>query len=176
DHAYWLGRLADHYGSAAAENILGAYNDSGECAPRILRRYGITEGNRQTMSLGMTLDELVDPAKYRAFEELWESQSPPGERLAEYAEREWNHQPHEGETPPQINAEVLEFSKKALDEIGAAAPGVTKNKDEYDRLRNDVMCIRAMSQNYVAKTNAAMLVLRYKHSRDIADMEKAATY
>src|SRR6185436_5046762 len=98
DHAYWLGRLADHYGSAAAEKILEAYNDSGEGAPRLLRRYGITEGNRQTMSLGMTLDELVHPEKYREFPELWESQSPPGERLKEYAEREWKRQPHEGET------------------------------------------------------------------------------
>jgi hypothetical protein len=41
------------YGTTqAAGNILAAYNDSGECAPRILRRFGITEGNRQTMSLG----------------------------------------------------------------------------------------------------------------------------
>ena len=60
----------------AAEKILDAYNDSGECAPRILRRFGITEGNRQTLSLGMTLDELVNPDKYHAFEELWESLPP----------------------------------------------------------------------------------------------------
>ena len=64
------------------------------------------------MSLGMTLDQLVDPEKYRPFPELWESQSPPGERLQEYVEREWNKQPHEGETPPQIVAEVLEFSEE----------------------------------------------------------------
>ncbi|MEO6437088.1 MAG: hypothetical protein ABIP55_15195, partial [Tepidisphaeraceae bacterium] len=57
DHAYWIDRLTDMYGDKqAAENILSAYNDSGECAPRILRRFGITEGNRQTISLGMTLD------------------------------------------------------------------------------------------------------------------------
>jgi hypothetical protein len=31
-----------------------------------------------------------------------------------------------------------------------------------------------MSQFYAAKANAAMLVLRYQHSHDIADMEKAA--
>ena len=177
DHAYWIKRLADMYGNnEAAENILAAYNDSGECAPRILRRFGITEGNRQTMSLGMTLDELVDPDKYHAFDELWESQSPPGERLQEYVNREWNKQPHDGETPPQIIEEVLQFSKQACDEIDAAEPGVAKNRDEFERLRNDVHCIRAMSQNYAAKANAAMYVLRYQHSHDIADMEKAATY
>ena len=177
DHAYWIKRLADMYGNnEAAENILAAYNDSGECAPRLIRRFGITEGNRQTLSLGMTLDELVDPDKYHAFDELWESQSPPGERLQEYVNREWNKQPHDGETPPQIIEEVLQFSKQACDEIDAAEPGVTKNRDEFERLRNDVHCIRAMSQNYAAKASAAMCVLRYQHSHDIADMEKAQQY
>jgi hypothetical protein len=176
DQAYWLDRIGSHYGSAAAENILAAYNDSGECAPRILRRFGITEGNRQTLSLGMTLDELVNPKKYNEFTELWESQAPPGERLREYADREWNHETHEGETPPQICNEVLDFSKKAVDEIEAAAPAVISERDEFERLRNDVHCIRAMSQCYADKVNAAMLVLRYEHSHDVADMEKAATY
>ncbi len=174
DRAYWLGRIGEHYGSKAAGNILDAYNDSGECAPRILRRFGITEGNRQTLSLGMTLDELVNPDKYQAFTELWESQSPPGERLQEYADKEWNQQPHEGETPPQIAREVLDFSERAVKEIDAAAPEVTGDKDEFARLQNDVHCIRAMSEFYAAKANAAMLVLRYNHSQDVADMEKAS--
>src|SRR5204863_6039403 len=144
---------------------------------RLLRRFGITEGNRQTLSLGMTLDELVDPKKYRAFEELWESQSPPGERLAEYVEREWNHQPHEGETPPQILHEVVDSdSKQAIAAIDIAAQFVTKNQDEFARLRNDMYCIRAMSQCYGAKVNAALLVLRYEHSHDIADMQRAEQY
>jgi hypothetical protein len=176
DHAYWIKRVGDMYGDAAAENILAAYNDSGECAPRILRRFGITEGNRQTLSLGMTLDELVNPKKYNEFTELWESQSPPGERLGEYAEREWKHEPHEGETPSQIISEVLDFSKKAVDEIDAAEPGVTKNRDEFERLKNDVHCIREMSQCYADKANAALLVLRYNYSHDVGDMEKAATF
>lgn len=174
DRAYWIGRLTDFYGSReAAAHILDAYNDAGECAPRILRRFGITEGNRQTMSLGMTLDELVNPAKYREFPELWESQSPPGERLREYAEREWKKQRHEGETPPQIIAEVLDFSVRAVAAIDAAAPAVTKNREEFARLRNDIHCIRAMSQNYAAKAGAALLVLRHGFSHELTDMERA---
>lgn len=174
ERAYWIGRLTTHYGAAAAaEKILEAYNAAGECAPRILRRYGITEGNRQTMSLGMTLDELVNPQKYREFPELWESQSPPGERLKEFAERDWKQQPHEGETPSSINAEVLAYSAQAVAAIDAAAPLVTTNHEEFARLRNDIHAIRAMSQNYVAKTNAAMAVLRYGYSKDLADMARA---
>jgi hypothetical protein len=173
ERAYWTARLAEHYGAAAAALILDAYNFSGECAPRLLRRYGITEGNRQTMSLGMTLDELVHPEKYREFPELWESQSPPGERLKKYAERAWKKQPHEGETPPSINAEVLDFSARAVAAIDAAAPLVTANRAEFIRLQNDIHAIRAMSQNYVAKTEAAMAVLRFRYSKDLADMERA---
>ncbi|MBX3735054.1 MAG: hypothetical protein KF715_00065 [Candidatus Didemnitutus sp.] len=173
ERAYWIGRLAERYGEAAAPHILDAYNAAGECAPRILRRFGITEGNRQTMSLGMTLDQLVRPEKYREFPELWESQSPPGERLKEFAEREAKGLPHEGETPLSINAEVLDFSARALAAIDAAAPLVTANRDEFERLRNDVRCIRALSQSYTAKTTAALEVLRYQQTKDIAHMRTA---
>lgn len=175
EQKYWTGRLTEMYGSRdAAANILEAYDDAGECAPRLLRRFGITEGNRQTLSLGMTLDELVNPTKYKAFKDLWESQSPPGERLQEYVEREWKHEPHEGETPPQIIRESLDYSARAVAAIDAAEPLVATNRDEFERLRNDVHCIREMTEFYAAKANAAMLVLRYEYSKDVADMQKAA--
>jgi hypothetical protein len=177
DRAYWIDQLARRFGSnEAAQHILDAYNDAGECAPRILRRFGITEGNRQTMSLGMTLDQLVNPETYRPFPELWESQAPPGERLQEYVEREWNKQSHNGETPPQIVREVLDFSARAQASIDAARPLVTINQEEFQRIANDVACIRAMSKNYAAKVNAAMFVLHYRFSKDVADMDSAVRF
>lgn len=177
DHAYWIDRLTDVFGtSEAAEQILIALNDAGECAPRLLRRYGITEGNRQTMSLGMTLDQLVNPARAKPFPELWESQSPPGERLEAYVDREVKGLPHEGETPPQINEEVLRFAASAVDAIDRAEKRVTNNRAEYERIRNDCRCIEAMSQNYVAKAQAAACVLRYGHSKHVAEMEAALVH
>lgn len=173
ERTYWLGRITAHYGADAAEDIFAAYNDAGECAPRLLRRFGITEGNRQTLSLGMLLDQLVHPEKYREFTELWESQSPPGERLKDYAAREWRHEPHVGETPPSINAEVDAFSARAVAAIDRAAPRVTRNHAEFARLQNDVHCIREMSLNYVAKTTAAMAVLRHDYSHEVRDLEQA---
>lgn len=174
DHAYWVGRLASVYGPEAAENILAAYNDSGECAPRIIRRFGITEGNRETLSLGLTLDQLVHPEKYHANTQLWEAMAPPGERLQEYVDREWDKQPHHGETPPRVLWEILHYSEQAVREIDRAAAQVTDNADEFGRLLNDVHCIREMSLNYAAKAQAALLVLRYGHSHEIGDMEKAS--
>ncbi|MGH8022252.1 MAG: alpha-d-galacturonidase, partial [Limisphaerales bacterium] len=107
---------------------------------------------------------------------LWEAESPPGERLQEYVQKEWNGEPHEGETPPRVIAEVLADSQSAVTAIDAAAPWVTTNRAEFDRLRNDIRCIRAMSAYYAAKAQAAMFVLRYGYSHDVRDMETAETF
>ena len=172
DRAYWIGRLAEKYGNTnAAEKILDAYNAAGEVAPRLIRRFGITEGNRQTLSLGMTLDQLVNPNKYGAIEDLWLSQAPPGERLDEYVRKEWNHQPHVGETPDSVTRDALDFSMPAVVLIEDASEFVTKNRGEFERLRNDIHCIRALAEYYDAKVTAAELVLRYSYSKDIRDME-----
>jgi hypothetical protein len=174
DRAYWIARLTDFYGNAeAAAKILDAGNDAGECAPRLLRRFGITEGNRQTFSLGMTLDQLVNAPKYKPYDELWKSQAPPGERLDEFARKQWNKEPHEGETPVSIVRESLQFSERALAAMDAAAPLVTKNRAEFERFRNDIRAIRALTEHYAGKVEAALHVLRYQYSEDLADMQKA---
>ena len=177
DRAYWISRLAHFYGNTnAAGKILDAYNFAGEVAPRLVRRFGITEGNRQTLSLGMTLDQLVQPNKYGAIEDLWLSQAPPGERLDEYVRKDWNHQPHVGETPETIIVDVLSESSNAVAAADAAEPLVTKNRVEFERLRNDTRCIQAMAENYSDKVRAAELVLRYNYSGQIGDIQQAAKY
>ncbi|UCE47294.1 MAG: hypothetical protein JSW47_17025, partial [Phycisphaerales bacterium] len=50
---------------------------------------------------------------------------------------------------------------------------VLKNREEFERLRNDMLCIRAMSEFYAAKARAAMFVLRYQFSKDATDMKRA---
>ena len=174
DRAYWIDRLTDRFGdAAAAAHILDAYNDSGESAPRLLRRFGITEGNRQTLSLGMTLTQLVDPATARPYPELWLSHAPPGERLDEYVAKEWRGEPHVGETPPQVVEEARQFAARAVQAIESAAPFVTREREEFERLRNDVHCIRAMTEHYAEKVTAAQWVLRHRLSGEAADLERA---
>jgi hypothetical protein len=154
--------------------VLNACNDAGEVAPILIRRFGITEGNRQTLSLGMTLDQLVNPKRYGAIAELWESQAPPGERLDEFVRKEWNHEQHIGETPDSAMRDVLRFANSARDAIAAAAPSVRRNDDEFARIRNDIYCICALAENYQAKVAAAKLALRYNYSKNVGDMELAA--
>jgi hypothetical protein len=46
---YWGNELANKYGTdlTAGKQILNAYEEAGEISPKLLRRYGITDGNRQ---------------------------------------------------------------------------------------------------------------------------------
>ena len=177
DRAYWIGRLAEHYGNTnAAEKILDAYNAAGEVAPMLIRRFGITEGNRQTLSLGMTLDQLVNPQKYGAIEDLWLSQAPPGERLDEFVRKEWNHELHVGETPETVERQAWDLSHLAVEQIDSAAPFVKSNLPEFLLLREDIYSTRLLACFYAAKAKAATHILRYDSSKDIGDMEKAGKW
>lgn len=174
EREYWIGRLAAMYGSrAAGEKILDAYQAYGVCAPRLLPRIGITEGNRQAFSLGMLMTQLINPERYNAFRLLWLGDAPEGERLPEYAAREFRGEPHTGETPVGVAAEVAASAAEAVKLIEAAAPSVSRNKDEYLRLANDIRAVHAMMRHYDFKTRAAALVLRYGLSRDPADLQRA---
>lgn len=174
DQQYWIRRLTEMYGNAqAAERVLHAYNESGYCAPMLLRRLGITEGNRQTLSLGMFLDQLVNPGPYGPFSGLWEWHGPPGERLEEYAQKEWTGEPHEGETPFTVIEEATRHAGLAVQAIEEAAGLITRNQDEFDRLRKDIHCIDLMSKFYAEKVRAAILVLEYNYSLNPESMHKA---
>jgi hypothetical protein len=172
---YWAGLLASKYGCSLekGKNILVAYEESGQIAPKLLRRFGITDGNRQTLTLGMLMTQLIDPARYGLFTLLYESESPEGEMLTQYAEKEWKKQSHVGETPPEVIYEVKEHGHKAVEAIETAASSVTRNKEEFERLKNDMYCYYALANHYAAKAEAALYVLRYKYSNDRKDLEKA---
>ncbi|GAB3917718.1 hypothetical protein GCM10028826_36080 [Mucilaginibacter boryungensis] len=172
---YWSGELAAKYGtnSGVGKDILDAYEQSGEISPMILRRFGITDGNRQTMTLGMLMQQLVNPEKFGLFSLLYNSEGPMGEMLSEYAEKEWKHQPHVGETPGMVINEIIARGKKAVEAIDQASPQVKRDKAEFERLKNDMYCYNAMANCYAYKAKAALWVLRYKYSDDVKDLEKA---
>ena len=172
---YWSDLLAAKFGcnKEQGRQILEAYEQSGEIAPKLLRRFGITDGNRQTLTLGMLMTQLINPYRYGLFTLLYESESPEGEMLVQYAEKEAKGEMHTGETPVQIIEEVKEHGDHAVAAIEAAAATVTKNKEEFDRLKNDMYCYRALAYHYAQKAEAALHVLKYKYSNDIKDLEEA---
>jgi hypothetical protein len=164
ERRYWSELLGKQFGSReAGEAILDAYEASGECAPKLLRRFGITEGNRQTMSLGMTMSQLTNPDRHMPWADLWESQAPQGERLEEYVIRELKGEPHVGETPPEIIGDAERHADAAMQAIERARRHVSSNEAEFERLASDMAAIRSMVHVYSHKVRAAMLILTYKY-------------
>jgi len=171
---YWSTKLDSIFGTAGkGKYILEAYEQSGEIAPKLLRRFGITNGNRQTLTLGMLMSQLINPSKWRVWPELYSSDGPEGETLTEYAAKEWNKEAHKGETPVQIIQEVTQHGDLAVAAIERAASKVQQASDEFARTRNDMYCYQALAHYFAAKVQAALLVLRYQYSHDIRDLEKA---
>ena len=158
---------------SVADSIRKAYDESGEIAPKLLRRFGITEGNRQTLLLGMFMSQLVNPYKYTIYPGFYESCGPEGEKLIEYVEKEWKHQPHVGELPLDIVAQTEAHGDKAVAAIDAIADQVTENKDEFRRLQNDMHCYREFAYAFGWKVKAAQHVLNYKWGKDLNELEAA---
>lgn len=176
ENRYWSKLLDKKYGGeAAGAHILAAYEEAGEIAPKLLRRFGITNGNRQTLTLGMLMSQLVNPQRWRVWADLYDSDGPEGETLATYAAREWQHQPHTGETPVQIVAEVIQHGERAVKAIEAVS-AVQKDNAEFLRLKNDIYCYRALARFYAAKVQAALYVLRYRYSHNNEDLQNALPY
>ena len=176
DSEYWLRELMDYYGvhdRYTAQLILEAYNESGEIAPKLLRRFGITEGNRQTLLLGMKMSQLVNPYKYTVYPGFYESCGPQGEKLIEYVEKEWKGEPHVGELPLDIIEQCLEHGNNAARDVIFAVQNVEKHSDEFLRFSTDMFCYWKFAQSFHDKVLAAQQVLNYKWSKDISYLEKA---
>ncbi len=177
EHAYWVTRFAERFGSsAAAEHLLTAYELSGICAPKLLPRIGITEGNRQVLSLGMTMPQLIDARRFNPAETLWTGDAPDGERLDEWVANQINHKPHHGESPLGVAAETAASAAQAVKEAEAAAPGISAAaRPEYDRIVNDMRAIAALMAFYNAKTQAAALIMQFGYDHGQAHLTAART-
>ena len=175
DSEYWEKEIADKFGTdiETAKRILCAYDESGEIAPKLLRRFGITEGNRQCLLLGMKMSQLVNPYKYTIYPGFYESCGPAGEKLIEYVEKEWKKESHNGELPLDIVDQCVAHGDKAVKAITGLEDKVTKNKDEFKRLMNDMRCYRDFAYSFKYKVLAAQQVLNYKWSTDVSYLSKA---
>ncbi len=174
EHQYWVAQFAERYGSSqAGEKLLDAYTLAGPCQPSLLPRIGITEGNRQAFALGMTMPQLIDPDRFNPAVTLWTGDGPPGERLQQYVAEEVKHEPHHGQTPIGVSDQTVTASREALADAEAAAPYVTENKAEYQRVVNDMRAISLLMQFYNAEVKAAQQVLLYGYDRDAAHLNQA---
>lgn len=179
DRVYWQQQLASHFGldSISAGHLLDAYNEAGEIAPKLLRRFGITEGNRQTLLLGMTMAQLVNPYKYTIYPGFYESCGPQGEKLIEYIEKEYKGLRHEGELPLDIVNQCVAHGEAAVAAYNRAiASGQASQNAELRRIGNDFACYAIFAHFFRSKVFAAGQVLRYKWTKDIKFLDTAAFF
>lgn len=175
ERTYWRERLREFFGCDAltADRILEAGDEAGLVAPILLRRFGITEGNRQTWSLGMTLEQLVYPERFQPVRDLWECLAPPGPRLSEYVERTMAGETCTGETPATARAEALARARRAAELVKELGSSVGRNAEEFRRWQNDHRCLEALARFYEAKSRAAEEILRYRRDRQPERLERA---
>ena len=173
--AYWDTAFGEKYGVSAKQGaaIREAFEEAGEIAPKTLRRFGITEGNRQTLLLGMFMSQLVNPYKYTIYPGFYESCGPAGEKLIEWVEKEWKGQPHveNGEFPLDIVEQCIAHGDRAVAAIERVKPRT--NKAEFARLKNDIYCYRAFAYAFYWKVLAAREVLNYQWSKEVAYLDEA---
>jgi hypothetical protein len=85
----------------------------------------------------------------------------------------WMKQPHTGETPVTVIEETTHRAQIAVNAIEKAAPLVTRNQEEFERLRNDMHYIQLMTETDAEKVRAAILVLDYNFSHNKESMQQA---
>lgn len=176
ERAYWRARIMEHFGcdAAAADRIVEAGNTAGLVAPMLLRRFGITEGNRQTLALGMTLDQLVHPERSQPVRDLWECLAPEGERLQDSVARQLRGDPGRGETPWMVRLEAVARARRAVALMEGLAGGVGRHREEFLRWQNDLRALEALARCYAHKASAAEIVLRSGATRNARELLAAA--
>jgi hypothetical protein len=173
---YWAKQLDNVYGCGdQSRYLLDAYEQMGEISPMLTRKFAITEGNRQTFLLGSFMSQLVNPERWRVYPDFPLSCDPGGERLADWVRKEYMGEPHIDNNPLNVINEVAAHADASVEAIEKVT-AVTKNGDEFARLKNDVFCMNAFAYCMYNKVKAAMLVMRYDYSKDISDLEKAVPY
>lgn len=157
ERAYWAGTFGRYYdcGEAVGDSICKAYDESGEIAPKLLRNFGITEGNRQTLLLGMKISQLVNPKKYTMYYGFRESCGPGNEQ------------------PLDIIRQCERHGDLAVHAIDAVADKIGAHDDEFRRLQNDMHCYRLFAYSFAAKVRAAEHVLTYNKNKDINELKAA---
>lgn len=165
EKVYWIHRISEHFNceEKGAALLLDAMEKAGQCAPKILGRIGITEGNRQTFSLGMTMSQITNVDKYRPNRALWNSVARRGEQPEDYIKKELKGQAHIGETPYDMIEEVYEDAGSALEKCREAQEYLPQDA-ELTRICDDIQAIYHICDSYCNKLMAAMSVLEYKYT------------
>ncbi|MBQ6645684.1 MAG: hypothetical protein IJM56_03285, partial [Clostridia bacterium] len=165
EFAYWRDWIYPVYDCDRgwdAGRLLKAGELAALCQTKLLARFGITEGNRQTLSLGMTMSQLTNAERYRPNWELYNSVARNGETLEEYARKEAASEAHTGETPPALIQALTGY----VDRMEELLRPVETDFEECARLLDDFKAIALFTRCMCEKVCAALWILKYKYTQD----------
>jgi hypothetical protein len=175
---YWNAQFAAqlHLDAASADHLRQACEFAGQIAPRGLRHFGITIGNRQAWQLGMTLGQLLHRlTKWMPYKQLWECYAPPACTLEDYIAALAEGASFQPPTPIEILAELRAFADAAAWHAALAVPPAGPAGDEARRYQQDVAALRLLALYYDAKVRAAIelgVSLRTGDRRRLARAER----
>ena len=164
EKTYWAKRISFLYGidEEKAGKLLKAGELAGFCLIKLLQRFGITEGNRQTLTLGMTMSQLTNAERYRPNGELYNSVARPGETLEAYTLSGAEKTVRCGETPFTAELALVE----AANRIDSLIDQLTSEDDAVIGYVKDFKLISLFTRCMCWKVTAAIWILLYKHSCD----------
>ena len=167
ERLYWIAIFAKQFQIAAddAEALLSACELVAHCLPRILGRIGITEGNRQTLALGMTMSQLTNPVRYRPNLELWRSVARRGPQPIDFIRDKLQGNPIIGETPEELIEDIDYFAGEA-ERCLRCFDEKTRLDDELCRMIDDLRAIILLGRFYSHKLQSALAVIEYRELMD----------
>ena len=121
----------------------------------------------------------MNPFKFNVYPGFYASCGPMGEKLIDYGEYEHFDIPHNGELPLDIAQQCVDHGNKAVEAFNAALQYVatqsqqTEQPSELLRIGNDMRCYQLFAQSFQQKVLAAYHALRYKWTKDMAELDAA---
>jgi hypothetical protein len=149
EKAYWTGRLAEHFGAAAAPHVLSAYEESADVLPAIQRLVWLGNDNHTVVAAGAKLDQLSQAAGIPFL-------SLPGlVRIPQWLEAVKQNRRVEGQTPPDFLSRRLAEAEMACRSAALGARTATANKPEAERIASDMQAVRWVVKFYRDMLQAA---------------------
>ncbi len=148
EREYWLARLRQRFGAAAAPGLLDSIEAGGDVLPSIQRLVWLGNDNHTVVTAGITLDQLRK-APGIPFLKL-----PDSLRIPAYLDAISKGEKVEGDTPVAFLDLTVMAADKARDEAEEAAAKSSGRQDEARRIADDARAVALTARFYRDKMRA----------------------
>jgi hypothetical protein len=167
ERKYWVERLSEEYGAAAAPHALAYYETVADVLPAIQRLVWLGNDNHTVVSAGILLDQL-EKAPGIPFLPL-----PEPLRIPQFLGGLRSGVRPAGQNPGDLLAGKLAEAEKAAGQARLAATSATRRQDDARLMESDARAIVLVSRFYLHKMRAAEARARNDRAEFLAHMEES---